>query len=192
MPGGRRRSPLCLLGIVLVSGGGTPDPLGIALALGSAAAYAAYILFSDRLLRDADPMAFAALLTGGAATAFLVFGSATSQLADVGGSVGLVAVASGALVGSVFALSAFLAGIRLIGPGTASLLVTIEVPAGLGFAAVALGERLSVPQLGGAALVVGAIALLQLRLRLPRTRIAEVHVLPVSASGGEPVETQAA
>ena len=97
-----------------------------------------------------------------------------------------MAVTSGALVGSVFALSAFLAAIRLVGPGTASLLVTVEVPAGLLFAAVALGERLAGPQLAGAALVVGAIGLLQLRIRLPRPRLAEVRPLPVSANGGSP------
>ena len=159
-----------LLGVVLVSGGGTPDALGIALALGSAAAYAAYILVSDRLLHSVDPMAFGALLTGGAATAFLVFGSVTGQVAQLGGAAGAAAVVSGALLGSVFALSAFLAGIRILGPGTASLLVTIEVPAGLAFAAVVLGEELSPARLGGAALVVGAIALLQLRVQLPRTR----------------------
>jgi drug/metabolite transporter (DMT)-like permease len=181
-----------LLGVVLVSGGGTPDAVGIALALAAAGAYASYILVSDRLLRDTEPMAFAALLTGGAATAFLVFGSATGDVVHVGGSIGLVAVASGALVGSVFALSAFLAAIRLVGPGTASLLVTVEVPAGLLFAAVALGERLAGPQLAGAALVVGAIGLLQLRIRLPRPRLAEVRPLPVSANGGEPVEARAA
>ena len=181
-----------LLGVVLVSGGGTPDAVGIALALAAAGAYASYILVSDRLLHDTDPMAFAALLTGGAATAFLVFGSVTGDVVRVGGGLGLVAVASGALVGSVFALSAFLAAIRLVGPGTASLLVTVEVPAGLLFAAVALGERLAGPQLAGAALVVGAIGLLQLRIRLPRPRLAEVRPLPVSANGGEPVEARAA
>ena len=75
-----------LLGVVLVSGGGTPDAVGIAFALAAAAAYAAYILVSDRLLRDIDPVAFAALLTGGAATAFLVFGSVTGDVARVGGA----------------------------------------------------------------------------------------------------------
>ena len=100
-------------------------------------------------------MAFGALLTGGAATAFLLFGSVTGQVGELGGAAGAAAVVSGALLGSVFALSAFLAGIRILGPGTASLLVTIEVPAGLLFAALALGERLTQAQLGGAALVVG-------------------------------------
>jgi drug/metabolite transporter (DMT)-like permease len=156
-----------VLGVVLVSGGGTGDALGIALALGSAAAYAAYILVSDRLLRDVDPLAFGALLTGGAATAFFVFGSVTGQAIELGGTVGVAAVVSGALLGSVFALSAFLAGIRILGPSTASLLVTIEVPAGLAFAALALGEKLTQAQLVGSALVVGAIVILQVRLRLP-------------------------
>ena len=56
--------------------GGEPgrarDPDGARLG----AAYAVYILLSDRLLRDADPIALAAYLTAGAATSFLVAGGA--------------------------------------------------------------------------------------------------------------------
>ena len=48
-------------GVALVGGAATnPDLVGVGMALGSAAAYAVYILLSDRLLRDADPMALAA------------------------------------------------------------------------------------------------------------------------------------
>ena len=67
-----------LVGVVLVGGGGSADPVGIALALASAGVYAAYILASDRVLRDVDPTAFAALLTAGAATTFLAFDAASS------------------------------------------------------------------------------------------------------------------
>jgi drug/metabolite transporter (DMT)-like permease len=181
-----------LLGVVLVGGGGTVDSVGIALALASAGAYSAYILASDRLLRGVDPLAFAALLLAGAATSFGVFGTWTGDIVAVGGWPGVASVVSGALVGSVFALSAFLAGIRLVGPGTASLLVTVEVPAGLALAAIVLGERLTLGQQAGAALVVGAIVLLQLRVRLPRRRRAEVYALPVSPVGGESAEALAA
>ena len=66
----------------------SPDPLGIVLALASASAYAAYVLFSDRMLRGIDPVAFAALLVAGAATAFLVFGAARGELGAIGGGVG--------------------------------------------------------------------------------------------------------
>ena len=152
-------------GIALVGGGAAdPDPVGTVLALGAAGAYALYILASDRLLRGVDPVAFSTFLTAGAATAFLVTGGVRGTLADVGGLVGGSVVVVGAFVGSAFALTAFLAGIRLVGPGAASLLVTIEVPAGLVLAGVVLGERLAAPQLAGAGLVVAAIVLLQLRL----------------------------
>jgi drug/metabolite transporter (DMT)-like permease len=181
-----------LLGVALVGGGGSVDMLGIVLALASAGAYSAYILVSDRLLREVDPIAFATLLTAGAATSFLLFGASTGDLLVLGGPTGIAAVLSGALVGSVFAVSAFLAAIRLVGPGTASLLVTVEVPVGLTLAGLVLGEGLSVAQLAGAALVVGTIVLLQVRVELPRRqRLGEVHVLPVSSSGGEPADALA-
>jgi drug/metabolite transporter (DMT)-like permease len=191
----RRASALVgvLLGVALVGGGGSADVLGIVLALASAGAYSAYILVSDRLLRDIDPTAFASLLMAGAATSFVGFGVSTGDLFAIGGSGGIAAVLTGALVGSVFAVSAFLAGIRLVGPGTASLLVTVEVPVGLALAGIVLGEGLSVAQLAGAAFVVGAIVLLQVRLRLPRRpHLADVQLLPVSSSSGEQADALAA
>lgn len=187
--GARRAAALVavLAGVALVGGGaGSPDPVGIALALGAALAYAAYILLSDRLMSSIDPVGFATLLVAGAATAFLVFGGVRGELGEIGGGVGIAAVVVGALVGTVFAVTAFLAGIRLVGPGTASLLVTVEAPAGLLLAALALGETLAPAQLVGAALVVAAIALLQVRMRVPRPRTAEVRGLrPPAAETAE-------
>lgn len=173
-----------LAGVALVGGGAvSPDAVGMTLALAAAGVYAVYILVSDRLLRDVDPIAFATVLTAGAATAFLAIGSAQGNLLELGGASGIGAVVGGAFLGSAFALTAFLSGIRLVGPGLASLLVTVEVPVGLALAAVVLGERLSAPQLTGAALVVAAIALLQVRVpRLPRLRLPR---LAAHASGGE-------
>ncbi len=157
-----------LTGIALVGGGAASfDLVGMGLALGSAGVYAVYILASDRLLRGTDPVAYSTLLTTGAAIAFLGIGSVQGSLLAVGGPTGVSVVVLGAFLGSAFALTAFLAGIRLVGPGTASLLVTIEVPVGLALAAVALGDRLASPQLAGAALVVGAIVLLQARVPMP-------------------------
>ena len=63
-----------------------------------------------------------------------------------------------------------------------------EPPAGLALAALFLGEHLTLGQQAGAALVLGAIVLLQLRVRLPRRRPADVYVLPVSRAGGEPAD----
>jgi len=159
-------------GVALVGGAATsPNPVGIAMALGSATAYAAYILLADRLLRDADPMALAAYLTSGAATSFLVAGGLLGSLGTVGGPAGLACLVGAALVGSVFAVSSFLKGVRLVGPSTASLLVTVEVPVTIALAALVLKQHLTPTQLGGAALVVSAIVGLQLRRR-PKPRRA--------------------
>lgn len=181
-----------LVGIVLVGGGGSADPVGIALALASAGAYAAYILASDRVLRDVDATAFTTLLTAGAATTFLAFDAATGELLAVGGDAGVASILTGALVGSAFAVTAFLTGVRLLGPGLASLLVTVEVPTGLALSTFALGEHLTTAQQIGAAAVVGAIVLLQIRIRLPRRRLAEVRTLPVPGAVAESADAVAA
>lgn len=177
-----------LLGIALVGGGAvSPDVVGLGLALASAAVYAVYILASDRLLRDVDPIAYSAVLTAGAATSFIAIGFVRGDLGSVGGAPGLVMVVVGGLLGSAFALTAFLAGIRLVGPGTASLLVTIEVPVGLTLAGLVLGDRLAPPQLAGAGLVIGAIALLQ----MPNTLLARL-AMPVTAVRGRMLDARAA
>ena len=191
--GARRVAALAavIVGVALVGGGASaPDLFGIALALASALACAAYVLASDRILVGVDPVAFATPLVAGAAAAFLVFGGTTGQLTTLGGSVGVIAVLVGALLGTVFAMSAFLAGMRLLGPGTASLLATVEVPAGVALAALALGERLAPAQLAGAVLVLAAIVLLQVPVRLPYRR-AQAHSVPVPAAA-EPASAAAA
>jgi drug/metabolite transporter (DMT)-like permease len=157
-------------GVALVGATATnPNLVGVGMALGSAAAYALYILLSDRLLRDADPIALAAYLTAGAALSFVVAGGVLGSLGTVGGSKGLVCLAVAALVGSVFAVTSFLKGVRLVGPSTASLLVTVEVPVTIALAAVVLKQHLTTPQLVGAGLVVAAIVGMQLRRRSTRT-----------------------
>lgn len=187
-----RRRLLALVGIfagvALVGGAAVnPDALGIAMALGSAAAYAVYILLSDRLLRDADPMALAAYLTAGATTSFFIAGGILGSLASVGGPTGFACLVGAALVGSVFAVTSFLKGVRLMGPSTASLLVTVEVPVTIVLAAVVLGQHLTSAQLVGAAIVVAAIVGMQLRRR-PRLRLVELPtVLPLGREPAEPL-----
>lgn len=167
-------------GVGFVGGGAAhPDALGILLALGSAVAYAAYILLSDRLLRDADPVALTAILTAGVATTFLAVGGSAGSLGHVGGGVGLACLAGAAVVGSTIAVPSFLGGVHLVGPAKASLLVTVEVPVTIALAALVIGQRLTPTQLLGAAFVVGAILVLQLPRRLPRLRLVEAPVPPV-------------
>jgi drug/metabolite transporter (DMT)-like permease len=71
----------------------------------------------------------------------------------------------------VFAVTSFLEGVRLVGPSTASLLVTVEVPVTIALAAIVLKQHLTPTQFVGAGLVVAAIVTMQLRAR-PRWRTA--------------------
>ena len=175
-------------GVALVGGAATnPDLVGIGMALGSAAAYGVYILLSDRLLRDADPMALAAYLTAGAATSFFVAGGVLGSLGTVGGPTGIVCLVVAALVGSVFAVTSFLKGVRLVGPSTASLLVTVEVPVTIALAAIVLKQHLTPMQLAGAGLVVAAIVGMQLRRRPKLRLVRSPAALPLEGERAEPL-----
>jgi drug/metabolite transporter (DMT)-like permease len=165
----RRRAAAALLvlgGVTLVSGGASSLALaGVLIAFAAAVAYAVYVLASGRLLPHTDAVAFAALLMAGTATSFMACAVATGSLPHVGGIAGAAAVVETALVGSVLAVGAFLAGVRRIGASRASLLVTVDVPVGITLSAVLLGQHLALTQLAGAASVLLGIGVLQWRRR---------------------------
>jgi drug/metabolite transporter (DMT)-like permease len=157
---------LVLAGVALVSGGaGSLDAVGVAVACAAAVAYGVYVLVSGRLVAGSDPLAFAALLMAGTATAFLTVATVNGSLTAVGGAPGLAAVVETAVVGSVLAVGAFLAGMRRVGASKAALLITVEVPLGIALSAVLLGQRLAPAQLAGAAVVLLGIGVLQWRRR---------------------------
>ena len=71
---------------------------------------------------------------------------------------GLLAVAGMGVVSTVVAMTAFLAGMALVGPTRASVLSSLEVIVTLVLAFALLGERLGPGQWAGAALILGAVA----------------------------------
>ncbi|MDP9384220.1 MAG: DMT family transporter [Actinomycetota bacterium] len=157
---------LASAGLVLVlgAGDGTADPLGVALALGSAVACATYILGSERLSRRLPPLAFAACVSTGAA---LPFGAAAAL---GGGPTGLGALpAEGwlwivaiAVVSTVIPIAAFFGGLARVGSSSASLLSTVEPPVTVVLAVLVFGEALGWPQvLGGALVLSGAVLVVE-------------------------------
>jgi drug/metabolite transporter (DMT)-like permease len=68
-------------------------------------------------------------------------------------------------VGAGIPTVAYITGIRILGPSRAAILATLEPVVGVGLAAWLLGERPTVVQLVGGALIVGAAALIQLGSR---------------------------
>ena len=155
-------------GTVLVLGGASVGALsgtGLLLAGAAVFAYATYVILADGFARRIDGLLLATLVITGAALA-------TSATGIVGGadyamrpgawlSIGALAV-----VCTVIPISAFLLALPRVGPGTASILSTLETVVSVGLAALLLHDALGPLQLLGAALVLGAVVILQLRGRV--------------------------
>jgi drug/metabolite transporter (DMT)-like permease len=161
--------------VLLAAGTGTFDLGGALLALAASVTYTTYILVSDRIIGAIDPFALAALVLTGAAASFTVTGLFTGSLdlslpADAWLWLLLIA-----LVSTVLAVSAFFAGLRLVGPSEAAILSTLEPVVTVGLAYAVLGERLAPAQLFGGALVLAAVVLLQLRPARSRERTAGIE-----------------
>jgi drug/metabolite transporter (DMT)-like permease len=84
------------------------------------------------------------------------------------------AIVALAVISTVVALRAFLAGLARVGPARASVLSSLEVVVTMTLAVLVLGERLGPRQWAGALLILGAVAFQNLatlrRLRIPGRR----------------------
>lgn len=150
-----------LLGTGLVVGGGSGQPLGIALGIASAVVYATYITVGTVVTRGLHPMVVTTVVCAAAAT--------TSGLVVLGQTVagappsfpqsgeGWAALLAVALVSTVVAILAFFAGLQRLGATKTSVLSTLEPVVTVTLAAVLLSETLTGVQLVGGALVLGAV-----------------------------------
>jgi drug/metabolite transporter (DMT)-like permease len=150
--------------LVLLGGSiGAVDPLGVAMALGCAVVYGTYILISDRMIGAVDPFVLAALVCSGAAVSMLGVGTTTGSLHFGFALAGWEWIALLACGSTVLGISAFLVGMRDVGPGTASIVSTAEPAVTVGLATTIYGEALGSSQIFGAVLVLGAVVILQMR-----------------------------
>jgi drug/metabolite transporter (DMT)-like permease len=168
----RRLAALALssagLVVVLTGAAGSEfDGVGLAMGIGAALAYTAYILVADRTQIAMSPLELSALVCVGATITFAVVGLASGEL-DFGFEtegwlwLGLIAV-----VCTVLAISTFFAGMARVGPSTASILSTFEPVVTVALAYLAFSERLTLVQVAGAALVLAAAAMLAAPARKP-------------------------
>jgi drug/metabolite transporter (DMT)-like permease len=158
---------LALGGLVLVvagAGTGALDPLGAALAMAAAIVYSTYILVSDGIVGRMRPQVLSALVCTGAAASLTVGSALIGQLrpdeVTVGGWGWL---ASLSVVSTVGAISLFFAGLRRVGPTSASILATVEPLVTVLLAFLVFGETLGSVQLAGGALVLSAVVVLNMR-----------------------------
>jgi drug/metabolite transporter (DMT)-like permease len=171
-----RRRVLALLlatggAALVVAGGGTGglDALGVSLALGSAVAYAIYILLANSVIRRIDPFHLSALIATGAATTLWAAGLVSGSLQLDFRPAGWAWLAALALGSTVLAISAFLAGLPKVGPSTASILSTVEPVVTVAMAMLWFDERLGALQFAGGALVIAAVVLLAAKVRTRAT-----------------------
>jgi drug/metabolite transporter (DMT)-like permease len=153
--------------VLLGAGAGTFDWLGAALGLGAALTYTAYILVSDRIGSDLRALPMSALITTGAAITFGLACAASGTFDTGFASEGWLWLTAIAIVSTVTPIALFFAGLRRVGPSTASILSTLEPLTTVALAFVVFGETLSAVQVAGAALVLGAAIALQRRPRGP-------------------------
>jgi drug/metabolite transporter (DMT)-like permease len=157
----------CSAGLVLLLGRAlhTGHPLGIVLPLLAGFLYSVYILLSSRANQGTDPLGATWVMITSAGLMHAAFAGFNhfSLPSSVTGWSALVALSC---FSSVLAISAFLIGLRHVGPTLASVLSTLEpvvtISLGVGF----LGEHFSQASLFGSILVLGAAT----GLALSRTR----------------------
>ncbi len=163
----RRVGALCLVsaGLVLVlagAGTGALESVGVALALGAAFVYSAYILVSDGVVQRLPAVTLATLVCTGAAVSLTAGAVVAGQLrpsAVTAAGWGWLTCLS--LVSTVVAILLFFAGLRRVGPSGASILSTIEPVVTVALASLVFAERLSAEQLVGGVVVLSAVLVLR-------------------------------
>lgn len=146
---------------------------GVTLALVSALIYALYVVMSSRFAHDIPAEAAAAHLAQACAVFFLIAGAVRGELGMPPTVTAWGLVAAIAVVCTVIALRSFLAGLALIGPARASVASSVEVLVTIGLAVAFLGERIGTREVVGGALILGAVALHNLRPQWRRGRAAD-------------------
>ncbi len=164
---------ITLVGIALtvpevLDGAGGATVAGLLFTLGNALTYAAYVIYSERLVTDGGDglVASAWSLTG--SLAFAVVAAAFSWPFDAPSSAGGIGSAIGlAAISTVLASMAFFLGVRRLGPSSAALVATTEPVLTLIWVVSILNESLKPVQLMGASLVIVGVLWSQ---RAPRAQ----------------------
>lgn len=154
---------LATLGVVFVFAGSLAsgvDPVGMAMGLGAAIVYSAYILTGERVVPTVHPVLLAALVATGATASFTVAGLLRGGLPYPRTADGWSSVAVIAGVATVVPMAALFAGIKRVGAPTASIVSTFEPVVTVVLAGLVLGETLSLVEATGAACVIVAVRLL--------------------------------
>jgi drug/metabolite transporter (DMT)-like permease len=154
---------LGLVGVTTMVGSplsGRLSPTGLALALGAAFVYAAYIPLVARLQTNVAPPVASTWISAGATVMYLVIALARQTLAVPGSAEGWAAVVALALFSTVAAFILFLRGLAALGPVRTAIVSTVEPFFTALLAAAVLGQALSPGTFLGGSLIVAAVVLI--------------------------------
>lgn len=147
------------------------DLVGVGLALFAAICQAAFLLISGRGYRPFSSLHVATYVVGAAGLVslalILVVGELPGLLLPANDPRVWTWIVAGGLLGAAIPTTAFLAGIGLIGPSRAAILMTFEPLVGVALAGLLLGEQPTTVQLIGGAAVLTAAVVLQAAPRSP-------------------------
>ena len=152
-------------GLVLLVGGvrlaGAAGP--IALAVASPLLFTVYILVGARVMAGVPGLAAGTLSILGSAFSWAVVAVVSGSLRLPAGGAQWAAVTAIAVIPTMFAITAFLAGMPRVGATRTALLSTVEPVVTVSLAFALLGDRFGPGQALGALLVLASVVLLQLR-----------------------------
>jgi drug/metabolite transporter (DMT)-like permease len=131
---------------------------GVAWALVAAAVYASFVVLSSRFGADVGARVQALHLMQVSTLLCCVMALLGPGFSVPSEAKAILSIVAMAVVSTIVSMTAFLAGMAIIGPSRASVLSSLEVLVTLVLAFLLLGERLSPPQWAGAALILGAVA----------------------------------
>ncbi len=151
---------LASVGLALTVGDAlSGSPVGIAFGLGAALIYSVYIAVGTKLTPQAGALPSATVVMLGGALTFLLVSLWHAPVMPHS-PLGWTAIAAIGVMCSVIAALAFFAGLARVGASEAAMLSTFEPVVTVVLAAGLLGERLSVSQCLGGAVIIAAVLLL--------------------------------
>ncbi len=145
---------------------------GVALALGQAVLFAAYMILNERVVPPGvDGVVSAGWTTIGAATFFTPFVLFDGLSVPKGPRL-VIEVGLFALIPTVVATTFFFRALRHLAPGVMAMIMTLEVALAIVWAAVFLGEEISPLEAVGAGVVIVGVILAQRIDPVGETKVA--------------------
>lgn len=134
---------------------------GVFCGFMAAVVYSLYIVISNRFIGKIDPIIVTTYISTSAAIVFNIVGWSTGSVTLSIGTAGWLSILGISIVSSVIAILTFFQGLKLVGPSKASIISTMEPVLTIFAAFLLFGEKMSLWQVVGAGLVIGAVVLVQ-------------------------------